>query len=131
MFRAKILLHTYFQTVSKDPQSKCLPLATYLRRRTHDHPDFGIVFLRGRAPEVQEPDIRYRQVALAQDVSRIRGYLRPRVNYGIHVTERQIVLPVALSHLDGVVIVEVVHCVVRDVLHVAAATPSLEITRQR
>lgn len=82
MFRAKIPLHTFFQTVSKDPQSEHLLLATYLRRRTHDHPNFRIVFLRGRAPEILEPDIRYRQIALAPDVSRIRGIFGPGLTTG-------------------------------------------------
>lgn len=57
--------------------------------------------------------------------------LRLGFNYRIHVAQRQVVLSVALSHLNGIVIVEVVHCVVRDVLHMAATASSLEITGKR
>lgn len=69
MFRVKILLHTYIYFVSylvRDFVKKKGP--SYLRRRAHNHPDFRIVFLRCRAPEILEPDIRYREVALTPDV---------------------------------------------------------------
>lgn len=64
MFRAKMLLHTFSLQLAKTPSKTPSSAAAYLRRRTNDHPDFWIVLLRGRAPEVLEPDIRYCEVAL-------------------------------------------------------------------
>lgn len=48
-------------------------------------------------------------------------------SYGVLIAQSEILLPIALSHLDSVIDVVNGHCVICDVLHTSQATATLEV----
>lgn len=87
-------------------QARLLSMATYFRRGACQGPHVGIIFGRCCPPHVFKQDITDGHVGR------------------ILVANSLVALPVALVDLDRPVVVVVVKCVIRDILHVSRSSSS-------